>query len=94
MSRNKLNFVLDLTSFCDLLGLIFTGYIIKYTLPPGTGGNGHILHGSGQNVHLKELWLMTRHEWGEIHFYLAVTFMVLMVCHIILHWNWIKHNMK
>jgi len=37
---------------------------------------------------------MTRHEWGSIHFYLAVVFVVLMVIHIILHWTWIKCYVK
>ena len=34
---------------------------------------------------------MTCHEWGAIHFYLAVLFVSLMLVHIILHWTWIKN---
>ena len=37
---------------------------------------------------------MTRHEWGSIHFYMAVVFVVLMIVHIVLHWTWIKHYVK
>jgi hypothetical protein len=37
---------------------------------------------------------MPRHEWGDIHFYLAVGFVALMVVHIILHWGWIKCYFK
>ncbi len=95
MSRNTLNFILNLASFLNLSGLAFTGFIMKYILPPGTGGVGHILHGStGHGVLYKELWSMTRHEWGSIHFYLAVMFVVLMIIHIILHWTWIKYYVK
>ena len=43
---------------------------------------------------IKYLWSMTRHEWGAIHFYLALVFVVLMVVHIVLHWNWIKRYFK
>jgi hypothetical protein len=95
MSRNTVNFILDLVSFLNLLGLIFTGSIMRYVLPPGTGGLGRALHGGqGRGINIKELWSMTRHEWGSIHFYLAVIFVVLMIIHIILHWKWIKSYVK
>lgn len=91
MSRSTLNFVLDMMSFLDLIGLAVTGYVMRYTLPPGTGGMGRSLHGSaGRGVQVEELWSMTRHEWGSVHFYLAVVFIALMIAHIILHWSWIK----
>ena len=94
MSRT-INFVLDLVSFLTLLWLTITGLIMKYVLPPGTGGLGRSLYGgTGRGVQAHELWSMTRHEWGSIHFYLAVVFVVLMVIHIILHWSWIKHYVK
>ncbi|MHC4739461.1 MAG: DUF4405 domain-containing protein [Planctomycetota bacterium] len=37
---------------------------------------------------------MGRHDWGNIHFYLAVLFVTLMTVHIILHWAWIKNSFK
>ena len=95
MSRNTVNFILDLMSFLNLLVLMFTGYMMRYILPPGTGGLGRELHGgSGRGINIKELWSMTRHEWGSIHFYLAAIFVVLMIIHIILHWKWITYYMK
>ena len=95
MLRSTTNFILALVLFLNLLALAFTGYVMKYILPPGTGGVGRILHGgSGRGINVKELWSMTRHEWGSIHFYLAVMFVVLMIIHIILHWTWIKCYVK
>ena len=99
MKRTNLNFIVDLISFLDLLGLAVTGFIMKYILPPGTGGRGRVFRGgrgAGEYVgeHIKDLWSMTRHEWGSIHFYLAVIFVVLMIVHIILHWSWIKAYFK
>ena len=94
MKRSSLNFIIDLISFIDLLGLVFTGYIMKYVLPPGSGGCGRELYGGVGRKHIKDLWSMTRHEWGDIHFYLAVAFVVLMAVHIILHWSWIKNYLK
>jgi hypothetical protein len=89
-----LNFIVDLVAFLNLLGLVFTGLIMKYILPPGTGGRGRQLHGGMGGEQIKELWSMTRHEWGDIHFYLALFFVILMVVHIILHWTWLKNYLK
>ena len=94
IKRSSLNFIIDLAGFINLLTLICTGIIMKYILPPGTGGRGQLLHGGRGGEHIKQLWSMTRHEWGNIHFYLAVLFIVLMTTHIILHWTWLKNYLK
>ena len=94
MKRATLNFIVDLVSFCNLLGLAFTGSIMKWVLPPGTGGYGRGFRGGRGAGEIKYLWSMTRHEWGAIHFYLAILFIVLMVVHTILHWTWIKCYFK
>ena len=88
--RITVNFIIDLAAFLDLLGLIFTGFVIKYVLPPGSGGRGQELHGGQGAGHIKSLWSMTRHEWGDVHFYLSVVFIALMLVHLALHWTWIK----
>ena len=94
MKRGTLNFVVDLVSFIDLVCLTLTGFVMKYILPPGTGGRGRMLHEGRGVEQIKELWSMTRHQWGDIHFYLALLFLILMVAHIILHWRWIKSYLK
>jgi len=94
MKRATVNFIVDLVSFVDLVGMAFTGFIMKYILPPGTGGLGRLQHGGLGRENIKSLWSMTRHEWGRIHYYLALLFLALMVVHIILHWSWIKNYFK
>ena len=94
MRRSTLNFIIDLISFVNLLGLVCTGFIMKYILPPGTGGLGRELGGGRGREEIKYLWSMSRHEWGDIHFYLAIMFVTFMVIHIILHWSWIKNHFK
>jgi hypothetical protein len=95
MKRITLNFIVDLISFIDLVCLAITGFIMKYILPPGSGGLGRGFRGGrGPVEEIKQLWSMTRHQWGDIHFYLAVGFVALMVVHIILHWGWIKCYFK
>jgi len=94
ISRNILNFILDLVALLDLIGMTFTGVIMKYILPPGSGGRGQMLHGGGSGINVKDFWSMTRHEWGSIHFYMSVIFIALIVIHIILHWTWVKQTVK
>ncbi len=94
MKRSFINFIVDFSSFVILVFLASTGIIIKYVLPPGTGGRGREVTGGRGREAVKDLWSMARHEWGNIHFYLAIGFLVLMVLHIILHWNWIKNYVK
>ncbi len=81
MRRNTLNFWLDLFSFLVMLGLIWTGLLVHFVLPPGTGarGGGHGLR----------LWGLGRHGYGDIHFYLAIVLMGLMIIHVWLHWSWV-----
>ncbi|MHC4185680.1 MAG: DUF4405 domain-containing protein [Planctomycetota bacterium] len=92
MKRTTLNFVIDLISFIDLLGMVTTGMIMMYVLPPGTGGGGY-RGGRGPET-AKLLWSLSRHQWGKIHYCLALLFIVLMTAHILLHWTWIKTCFK
>jgi len=72
----------------------FTGFIMKYILPFGTGGSGPGFRGGRGAGEIKQMWSMTRYEWGGIHFYLSVLFSVLIVVHIILHWGRIQNYFK
>jgi len=94
MKHSSLNFIIDLIALLNLLALAFTGFVMKYILPPGTGGLGRKLHGGAGREQIKDLWSLGRHDWGGIHFYLALLFLILMAVHIILHWNWIKNYLK
>jgi len=98
MSRSTVNFILDFVSFLNLLGLVFTGFVIKYILPPGSGGGyGRGFRGGRGEAaaeQIREFLSLGRHDWGDVHFYLAVVFTALMIIHIVLHWAWIKCYLK
>jgi hypothetical protein len=94
MRRATVNFIIDLVGFISLVGIVATGYIMKYVLPPGTGGRGQRAQGGQGGGQIRDLWSMTRHEWGSVHYYLALLFLVLMVVHIVMHWDWIKAYVK
>ena len=85
MKRNTFNFWIDLASFLVFLVLILTGLLIYYVLPPC--GN---CDGSGcAEPTAPTLWRLGRHDFGRIHFYLALAAVALVVLHVCLHWCWV-----
>ena len=34
-------------------------------------------------------WSLSRHDWGDLHDWVAVALLVVVIIHIILHWKWI-----
>ena len=78
MQKNTLNFLVDAVATVAMLLIIATGFLLYLILPPGSRG-GHGL----------EFWGLGRHDWGDIHFWAAVTLLGLMVLHVLLHWDWV-----
>ncbi|MCL4222393.1 MAG: DUF4405 domain-containing protein [Phycisphaerales bacterium] len=77
MQRASINYIVDLLTFLAMLGIAGTGLIMKFALPPGSGGAG------------LALWSLGRHDWGSIHFWCTVALAVLLVLHLYLHWSWV-----
>lgn len=78
MRKNTQNVVIDATLFLCLLVLLFTGGIMYVLLPPGSGGKAFIS--------------LLRHDWGDIHFWTAVIFTLILVIHLVLHSAWIVNS--
>lgn len=76
MKYSTLIKVIDLFSFAALTLMVSTAILIEYTLPPRSGGN--------------EVLSLTRHEWGNVHFYFSIIFLLLMSAHLITHIKFIK----
>ncbi len=76
MNRTIVNIVIDLIAACQLLGMLATGYILRFSLPPGSNKT-------------LSLWSYTRHQWGDIHFWFSLGLLIILLVHLALHWNWI-----
>jgi hypothetical protein len=76
MRRASLNFVIDAVGFAGFVFLTTTGVLIRYVLPPGSG-------------HHTTLWGLDRHDWGSIHFWIAVAFLCVVALHLFYHWRWV-----
>jgi hypothetical protein len=90
MKRTHVNALIDAVAFLAFLLLLSTGFILEYQLPPGSGGLQGFGMGRGAShrmVHL--LWGWTRHEWGQVHYWIALSMMAVLAVHLVLHWKWI-----
>lgn len=91
MKRSAWNIVIDALSLVVFMSMISTGLIMKFILPPGSGRVEILMRGGGRFEKTIDLFMgLTRHEWGEIHFYISLLFLLLLITHLYLHWNWIK----
>jgi len=76
MNRTIANVIIDIIAAFLFLGMIATGYLLRFPLPPGS------------NKALS-LWGYTRHQWGNFHFWISLGLLIVLVVHLVLHWNWI-----
>jgi hypothetical protein len=76
MKRPNVNFSVDCFGFAGFVLLTATGVLMRYVLPPGSG-------------HSTTIWTLDRHEWGSIHFWIAIAFLAVLAFHLFLHWRWI-----
>ena len=75
MSRNAFHWGIDCVLLIGVVGLIHTGLTMTFFLPPGSG------HAS--------IWGLTRHDWGDIHFWIALSMAIVLLIHLSLHWTWL-----
>ncbi|MBM4276036.1 MAG: DUF4405 domain-containing protein, partial [Deltaproteobacteria bacterium] len=82
MDKPRLNFLIDTLMFTCIMGMAGLGLLMKYILPPGRVAR--LQYGGPVDL----TWLgWDRHDWGDIHLYLAFTLLGLLTLHIILHWK-------
>ena len=79
MKRATTNFWTNILSLVSLIGVIFTGVLLHH-FPPEW--NGSTVLG------------LTRYDWGSIHWILALSFFIIIIVHLVLHWNWAKSSFK
>jgi hypothetical protein len=76
MKRTALNLLIDFLAAACFIGMIATGYLLHFPLPPGT--NKSLV-----------LWGLSRHQWGEVHFWISLALLMVLMIHLVLHWQWV-----
>jgi len=75
VTRRSLHLGVDVLLAAVAIGLTTTGLLMAFTLPPGS-------HGS-------TLLGLSRHEWGDVHFWLAMVILAGGLVHLTLNWGWV-----
>ena len=76
MSRGPLNLLIDTLAAACLLAIVTTGYVLRFPLPPARN-------------HTHELWGLSRYDWGAIHSWASLGLLLVLIIHLVLHWDWI-----
>lgn len=75
MKRNTLNYLLDGALALAMAGLLATGLLMRFVLPPRSGR--------------LQLWGWDRHDWGDLHLWVVIFFLAVLLAHLALHWQWV-----
>ena len=69
-----------------LLGILETlsGFILWLALPHGGGRRG------GEQI----FWNLSRETWVDIHDWVAVALVALVIIHIAFHWKWLSRMFR
>jgi hypothetical protein len=80
MNRTDRKFLIGTLLFVCMGGLVAIGILMGFYLAEGPIQAGKSKYFLG----------LHRHQWGKIHFYVSLIFVILMIVHLALNWSWIK----
>jgi hypothetical protein len=80
MKKNEWKYLVDTLLIISTAGMALIGFLMELIIPEGP------VKGSASKYFLG----LHRHQWGKVHFILAAAFIVLLVVHLALNWDWIK----
>ena len=79
--RTRKLWLINVTSFVLFVVLAFTGLLNWLVLPKGYQARGSFL-------------VSVRHFLVEVHEWVALIFMITVAIHIMLHWTYVRNNLK
>ena len=80
MKKTTWHYLVDVMLFISVFGLIIIGIIMAFF----TSSGPYVDETSKYFLNLH------RHQWGDIHFYFSIVFILFLIIHLILEWGWIK----
>lgn len=80
MKKSDWQYLIDTLLFICMFGIAFIGILMGFFLA------------EGPTIRESEKYFLGlhRHQWGDIHLYLSLAFILLIILHLILSWSWIK----
>jgi len=72
---------------------VISGFVLWLAFPRCGAGGGRGWQDGGDGGTLT-FWTIPRDTWIDIHDWVAVALLVVVIIHVILHWQWIVHMSK
>jgi hypothetical protein len=79
MKKADWQYLVDTLLFICIVGIAIIGTLLAFFIPKGPSA----LESSKYFLNLH------RHQWGNIHLYLSLTFIFLVIIHLTLDWKWV-----
>jgi hypothetical protein len=83
MRKNDWKVLIDALLFVAVCSIAVIGLLMAFVIPTGHGQEGS-----------KYFLGLHRHQWGDIHLYLSLFMLGLLVLHVWLNWTWVVNSTK
>ena len=84
MKKSDWQYLVDTLLFLSIAGITLIGFLMGLVIPKGPTAPESSKYFLG----------LHRHQWSNIHFYLSIAFVILVIIHLILSWKWIKNKSR
>ncbi|HUV55624.1 MAG TPA: DUF4405 domain-containing protein [Dehalococcoidales bacterium] len=92
MRKATRNFILAITLILLSLVEVISGFVLWLAFPKCGAGAGRDWQGGDGGT--LTFGTIPRDTWIDIHDWAAVALLVVVIIHVILHWQWIVHMSK
>ena len=83
MKKNSLKYLIGAILFIDICSIAVIGLLLAFVIP------------KGRETQASKYFLgLHRHDWGDIHLYLSILLLTLLIFHLWLNWTWIIQSTK
>jgi hypothetical protein len=83
MKKNDWKYLIDACLFVDICSIGVIGMLLAFVIPSGRGPDPS-----------KYFMGLHRHQWGDIHLYLSLFMLGLLVLHVWLNWTWVVNSTR
>ncbi|MBS3779658.1 MAG: DUF4405 domain-containing protein [Desulfovermiculus sp.] len=81
MKKNTLNYTINVLLFIDLCAISVIGVMLKFVVPSGRSSQKYFI-----GLH--------RQQWSDLHLYLSLLLLLLVILHVWFHWAWVVNSTK
>ena len=83
MKKNDWMYFVNILLFVDSCSVFAIGLLLALVIPSGRGRSAD-----------KYFFGLHRHDWADLHFYLALFLIGLLILHVWLNWKWVAQTTK